>query len=252
MADRRELTADLSTVLLEAMAGHQAGLWTALPAIVQSYDADAGTVEAYSALRFQRRLENGTYEWMDPPPLFVDCPVVFPGGGGFTLTFPVKPGDEVLMVFASRCIDAWWDMSGVQVQTELRMHDMSDGFAIVGPRSRPRALAAASTTGVELRADGRDAFIRIDEAGDISITTSGNISATAGGDAVVGASGSVEVTAGASIALDAPVINVTGAINMTGVVTIVGSLIVNGKDLGEAHTHDHGTMTATGHTGVVL
>lgn len=203
MSDRRELEPGLDTVLLEAMAGNQAQIWTALPAIVQSYNATLGTVEAYSALQFQKRVPDGGYETISPQPLFVDCPVVFPGGGGFTLTFPIKPGDEVLIIFASRCIDAWWDSSGVQAQAEFRMHDMSDGFAIVGPRSRPRALTAASTGSVELRNDSRAAFVAIDGSGDIKVQTAGTLT------------------------IQAATVNIVGAVNITGVVTnntkVVGS-----------------------------
>ena len=64
-------------------------------------------------------------------------PVVFPGGGGFALTFPVAAGDECLVVFASRCIDAWWQSGGVGEPMEPRMHDLSDGFALIGVRSQP-------------------------------------------------------------------------------------------------------------------
>ena len=53
--------------------------------------------------------------------------MVFPGGGGFALTFPVAAGDECLVVFASRCIDDY--ETGVrlaqekqgQISTSLRL-----------------------------------------------------------------------------------------------------------------------------------
>src|SRR5260363_73502 len=46
-------------------------------------------------------------------PLLGDVPVFFPRGGGCTLTFPVQKGDECVVVFASRCIDGWWQSGGV-------------------------------------------------------------------------------------------------------------------------------------------
>ncbi|MFW8450019.1 Gp138 family membrane-puncturing spike protein, partial [Klebsiella pneumoniae] len=61
-------------------------------------------------------------------PLLVDVPVVFPRGGGCTLTFPVKPGDECLVIFADRCIDFWWQSGGIQEPVDERMHDLSDAF----------------------------------------------------------------------------------------------------------------------------
>ena len=78
--------------------------------------------------------------------------MVFPGGGGWSITFPVSKGDEALVVFASRCIDDWWQSGGVGIQPDLRMHDLSDGFAIIGPRSQPRKLnPAISTIAVDSR-----------------------------------------------------------------------------------------------------
>ena len=38
-------------------------------------------------------------------PLLVDVPVVFPRGGGVTLTLPVVPAMSAFVVFADRCID---------------------------------------------------------------------------------------------------------------------------------------------------
>lgn len=74
--------------------------------------------------------------------------MVFPGGGGFELTFPLAAGDEGIVVFASRCIDAWWQQSGVQPQAELRMHDLSDGMFIPGMFSQPRLPSPAPSTSV--------------------------------------------------------------------------------------------------------
>ncbi|MGC8050122.1 Gp138 family membrane-puncturing spike protein, partial [Salmonella enterica] len=76
-----------------------------------------------------------------------------------SMTFPVAQGDECLVVFASRCIDSWWQSGGIQEQAELRMHDLSDGFAILGFRSQPRALSNISTTSAQLRSDDGATFI---------------------------------------------------------------------------------------------
>ena len=90
-------------------------------------------------------------------------PVYFPSGGNCTLTFPVKPGDECLVVFASRCIDAWWQSGGVQDQAEMRMHDLSDGFVFVGC-ARSRVLPSVNTGATELRSDDGSTFLRLDPA----------------------------------------------------------------------------------------
>lgn len=152
--DRRERFGDLPTSLLAALGGWQAGLWTAMPAIINTFDAVAMTCTARVAIKGQLQQQDGTWQDVEIKPL-LDVPVVFPSGGGFILTFPVAPGDECLIILASRCIDAWWQLGGVQPQMEFRMHDLSDGFAIVGPRSQPRVVSGLSTTATQLRsADG--------------------------------------------------------------------------------------------------
>jgi hypothetical protein len=90
--------------------------------------------------------------WATLPPL-VKLPIIFPGGGGFSLTFPIREGDEAIAIFSSRSIDNWWSSGGVQNPVEIRAHDLSDGFLLAGPRSVPRALANISPLGPELRSD---------------------------------------------------------------------------------------------------
>lgn len=175
--DRRERHGDLNDALQAALTGAQAALWTALPAIVQSYDAAAGTITAQPAIQAQVTDQFGATTWVNLP-LLVDVPVCWQGGGGFTITLPVKAGDETLIVFSSRCIDAWWQSGGVQVQSELRMHDLSDGFAFVGVRSQARKLANVSTTAAQLRSDDGAAYIELAPGGVVNIVAPGGINTT--------------------------------------------------------------------------
>jgi hypothetical protein len=152
---------------------YQAGIWTALPAVVQSFNAAKGTVVAQPTIQAQTLQPNGT--WLDTTlPVCPDCPVLFPGGGGgFTLTFPVKAGDEGLLLFASRCIDSWWQSGGVQKQAEVRMHDLSDGFFFpTGGMSNPNVPPNTSTTTAQLRNKSGTIYVEIDDAnGRINLKT---------------------------------------------------------------------------------
>lgn len=175
---RIERTEDADTALLYALRGHQAGLWTAMPARVQAVNLSRMTLQAQPTIQARIRNPDQSFVWTDMP-VCVDCPIMFPGGGGFTLTFPVAVGDECLLIFASRCIDNWWAYGGVQKQAELRMHDLSDGFALVGVRSLPRALPSISSTAVELRSDSGGAKISMGAGGAVAITAPGGFSVTA-------------------------------------------------------------------------
>jgi hypothetical protein len=105
----------------------------------------------------------------------VNVPVVFPGGGGFALTFPLKAGDEALVVFSSRCIDYWWVSGKISQQAELRMHSLSDGFAIVGPKSVPNVLSSIDTANVQLRSNDGLTTITLTPTGDAIVNAPGGI-----------------------------------------------------------------------------
>ncbi|WP_414162893.1 Gp138 family membrane-puncturing spike protein [Superficieibacter sp. BNK-5] len=123
-----------------------------LPGIIQSFDPDTVTAVIQLAIKGYEPDNDGIPQ-PEVLPLLVDVPVVFPRGGGCTLTFPVKPGDECLVIFADRCIDFWWQSGGVQEPVDSRMHDLSDAFAIVGPQSQAKKISGISASAVELRSD---------------------------------------------------------------------------------------------------
>ena len=183
--DRRERVGDPETALREALDGMRAGLWTALPGIIQSFNPGAMTCEVQPGIKVKVRQQNGTIASV-PLPLLVDCPAQFPSGGNCSLTFPVAPGDECLVVFASRCIDGWWQSGGVQEQAEVRMHDLSDGFVLLGFRSQPRVLSGISATAAQLRTDDGQAFVEVNAATHaISIQTTAPVNVTSSASARV-------------------------------------------------------------------
>lgn len=151
-----------------AFRGLLAELWTALPGIVQSFDPVTMTVVVQPAIQSQRRAPDGTQAPVSLP-LLDGVPVVFLGGGDFTTTYPIREGDECLVTFASRCIDDWWLRGGVQAQSEFRMHDLSDAFAFVGARSRPRALPDVSTTATQIRSNDGQTYIELGANGAVRI-----------------------------------------------------------------------------------
>ncbi|EHF8259118.1 hypothetical protein B8Z58_005064, partial [Enterobacter roggenkampii] len=117
----------------------------ALPGIIQSFDPDTVTATVQPSVRSMERDNDGNTT-TDDYPLLVDVPVIFPRGGGCTLTFPVKAGDECLVIFSDRCIDFWWQNGGIQEPADPRMHDLSDAFAIVGPQSQAHKISGISTS----------------------------------------------------------------------------------------------------------
>ena len=215
---RIERIDSLQDSLLAAFQGLQSGLWTALPGIVTNVSrlGSEQTVDVQPSVLMQLM---GTDEtWFDvSPPVCIHCPAQFPSGGGVTLTFPVAVGDECLLVFASRCIDGWWQQGGVAKQAEYRMHDLSDGFALLGFRSKPHVLSALSTTEAELRSDD--------------------------GSTVIGLN---PITS--TLTLKATNIVIQGNVALTGNLGVSGSLANDGVDIGKTHKHS-GVQSGSNNTG---
>lgn len=187
--DSRERWSDPEEALRAAWDGFRSGLWTALPGIIQSFDPATITAVVQPAIQGIVRRQDGTAQAVNLP-LLPDVPVVFPRGGGCTLTFPIYPGggDECLVIFASRCIDAWWQSGGVQIPMEPRMHDLSDAFALVGPFSQAAKITNVSTTKTQLRSDDGSTYVELDPSGQIvNIVAPGGVNITAPTVAITGA-----------------------------------------------------------------
>lgn len=116
-----------------------------MPATVQSYSSATQRAKLKPAVCPVR--DDGSF--LDIPVL-PDVPVVFPGGGGWELTFNITTGDTLLLVVASSSVDEWkLDGNPASKPKSKRNHDVSDAFAMpdIRPISRPRLH---STVGVML------------------------------------------------------------------------------------------------------
>lgn len=233
--NRRERLNDPTVALQDAIRGAMASAWTALPGIVQSFDPVAMTCVVQPAIKARRTQSSGAVVTAALP-LLVDCPVFFPSGGNCTLTFPVKSGDECLVVFASRCIDSWWQSGGIQEQAELRMHDLSDGFVFVGVRSQPRRIANVSANATQLRSDDGSTFVELDPA-----SQKVRIVAPGGFDVVAPKSTfSDQVLVQGLLTYAAGLVGSGGEGNtaqITGVFNVIGQILANGKRVDDTHTH---------------
>lgn len=173
--NRNERIDSLEVAVASAVKGVVPGIWTALPGILQSFDAASMTCSAQPAIQVRVFAKDGGSK-VQSLPLCVDVPVQILGGGGYSVTFPMNKGDEGLLVFACRCIDSWWQSGGVQPQAEVRMHDLSDGFFIPGFRSQSRKLANISTTKPQFRSDDGTVIVELDKtAGKVNVTAAGGL-----------------------------------------------------------------------------
>lgn len=84
-------------------------------------------------------------------PLLADCPVICLGGGLSSLTFPILPGDECLVLFNDRDLDNWFIGGTGAPNATARLHSFSDGIIIVGIRSLPHVLSNYDPLNVVLK-----------------------------------------------------------------------------------------------------
>jgi phage baseplate assembly protein gpV len=208
----------------------QSNIWTALPGIYKG--AGKGkTAKVQPAVKAKLRGQDGLFTDVELP-MCLDCPIVWPGGGGFLLTFPIADGDEGLLVFASRCIDSWWQSGSVQAQAELRMHDLSDGFFLPGQLSQSKAPTISTST-AQLRSLDGATYVEMASGHVVNVHASGGCNITGPvtitGNLTLG--GTISGTGGGAIA---------GNLHMAGTVQ-AGTVVLN------THTHG-GVQTGGGHT----
>lgn len=208
LGSKEQADAQLAQAIMSAMR-------VSIPGIIQSFDPDAVTAVIQPAIKGIEHDASGAEVSVNLP-LLVDVPVIFPRGGGCTLTFPVSEGDECLVVFADRCIDFWWQSGGVQEPVDGRMHDLSDAFAIVGPQSQANKISGISTKAAQLRTDDGSAFI--------------------------------EVSAGGAVTITSPQVTINGPLQVNGKITSTGDQVAAGISQ-TGHTHG-GVEPGGGNTGV--
>ncbi|HGJ5857346.1 MAG TPA: Gp138 family membrane-puncturing spike protein [Arsenophonus nasoniae] len=210
-------------------------LRVAMPGIIQSFDARKVTCVVQPAIKGALTDSQGHVQSVNLP-LLVDVPIVFPRGGGVTMTFPIKSGDECLVVFADRCIDFWWQNGGIQEAIDPRQHDLSDAFAFIGVQSQKQKISQISTDAMQLRSDDGATYFEVNPT-----TQKMKIVAPGGLDIITPeATFSERVTIKGLLSWLGGMVGSTAsgvAAKITGVIEFLGTLTANGKRIDETHTH---------------
>jgi len=142
MADPRTT---LETVIQTAIDSSLKELHTCLPAIVQSFDKTEQTVDVQPTIK--RKIKG---ELVDLP-LLTGVPIRFPKTSDFSITWPIKTDDHVLVIFAERSIDNWLINGDLQSAGDLRKHSLSDGFAIPMMYPQTDLISSFDDTNLQIR-----------------------------------------------------------------------------------------------------
>lgn len=126
-------------------------LHTAMPGTIESFDAAKQTANVKLLLKKRVALEDGTFADRSMG-VAINVPIVFPAAGAFRITFPVKAGDGVLVVFAEASIDRWQAVGGEQ-PTDVRRFHLADAIAIPGLNPSTKTHAGFSSQAMTLGHD---------------------------------------------------------------------------------------------------
>lgn len=131
----------MDPALLDVLAAFKLDVFRTInaikPGVVQSFDAARKTVVV--KILFKRVLPTGT---VSEYPVLVDVPVFTLQGGGGHLQFPIAAGDQGLLLFSDRNIDAWFSTGSAAPPNDARAHDLSDAFFLCGVNSLASSMPA--------------------------------------------------------------------------------------------------------------
>lgn len=153
--------------------------------LAEDLDPIKQTVTVQIAIQERVRPANGAAQWLDVPPIIL-VPILIPRGGGYSITLPLKKGDEGLLVFCDTCFDNWWvngqnnappaanvsTASGSQRQLEVRRHHVHDCGFIPGMYSQPNTLSNYSADSLQIRTDDGSIVVDVSTAG-VKVTGGG-------------------------------------------------------------------------------
>lgn len=174
-----DIDPSLASVILMAIEGRLAELHTGLPAKVVTFDAAKGSCSVQPLLRRVIRDENEAARELVMP-VIANVPIIYPGGGEWSMTFPLAVGDIVFLAFAERSLDEWLDAEpGVLVTPgQARKHDLSDAVAIT--QIRPRTSPIANIDTQNLRIQNTAGTVMIELTPDMARVKAPNIVLDAG------------------------------------------------------------------------
>lgn len=150
----------LGEVIQRAQESRVADIWTAIPAVVQSYDPTTRTADLRPlTLRPVRNVDTEEIEHEELP-ILPSVPVAFPGAKGFRIEFPIDPGTTGIVVFLTLSAAKWRtgaaDGTTPAEPGDQRLHHPGNGVFLPGllpdtATTPATSVAALTITAAEIR-----------------------------------------------------------------------------------------------------
>lgn len=227
---------NLTSVINFAFQQMMKGVYTAFPALIESYDATTKRAVVKVAINMLK-----TDGQEVERPIIANVPVIHPSGGGFVLHTPLRRGDPILCVFSSRGISNFKDGFS-QSSPDEGFFDIKDAIALAGFGAL--SISPATNGGISMQDEEGGNAVYV-EQGHIRLQTSGKVQVDCAQmevNANVLVNGSITWT-GTATGAGGSAAKFTGGVTVTG-----GAVAHNGTNIGDTHTHS-GVETGSGATG---
>jgi hypothetical protein len=257
MPNKNPALSTLASNIKQGIDSRLKDLHTSMPGIVVTFDHINQLASVQPAVKRIFVSSDGDKEVLTPSdlPILINVPVIFPRGGGFSLTFPVTEGDECLLVFCERSIDNWHETGKIKVPGARRFHSLSDATAFVGLSSLPNKIPDYDPVNVQLKKDDHSVYITVENDGGLDVHANNDITINSNSDVTLTCV-NLEATVSGSTELTSPTIKLPGATTVDGTLTVTGvtsaptinastSLTVGGKEMNN-HTHTGSPSAPTG------
>lgn len=150
MTGKNSRSPELQEILRLAVDSRIMDINVALPGKINSYSRDVQKADIKPLVRRILQASDGT-EIEEELPVIPNVPVLFPRGGDFYISMPVKKGDFCLLVFNSFPIDKYKNSQGNDVNPgEFSMHELTDAVAIMGFAPFAKAISDVDADNIVL------------------------------------------------------------------------------------------------------
>lgn len=186
-------------------------IYVSIPGIIETYNKSTKRCRVIPAINIA--LTDGSF--LDPAPI-ENVPVIWPGGGGFTILSPLPAGTPVEIKFSQRGISKFKEVFS-QVDPDLRMFDKTDAHVVPGYGAL--SISPATGSGISMQAEDGGNYIYVE-------------------------SGTIKIHASSEVIIEAPINTINGPTTIDGTLEVTGTITAPEIDGGgvsyTTHIHSQG------------
>lgn len=119
------MSREIDEIINDVITSRIAGIHTALPGRIETFDGSLASVKPLIKKVFTDGVELSL-------PVIPGVPVIFPATSDFQFTFPLKKGDDCLIIFSERDLSNWIAKGEDSIPADTKKYDLSDAIAIPG------------------------------------------------------------------------------------------------------------------------